>query len=273
MDLPPISSTKNPRVKLLRSLRVRKYREQTGRYLVEGIRIVEEALVTGAPVDAIVYSPELLVSERARALLGRVDTCQRVALSGDVFRTLSDRLDPQGIAAVVRIEERPLASIPLGNNLLVIVAHQIHDPGNLGALIRTADATGASGVVVVEPSADVYDPQSVRATMGSLYALPIVRLSGEEALSEWYAHIRLLGLPLLVAASSAHGERVHFDLDYRRPVVLLLGSERNGLPQSMRETADVLVRLPMLGRATSLNVSAAAAALVYEIIRQRQTVG
>ena len=267
----PISSLKNPRVKALRLLRMRKYREQTGRYLVEGIRIVEEALATGAPVDAIVYAPDLLVSERARALIEQVSTCQRLALSGDVFRTLSDRQDPQGIAAVVRIEERPLASVPLGDDLLVIVAHQIRDPGNLGTLIRTADAAGASGIVVVEPSADVYDPQSVRATMGSLYALPIVRLTDEAALTAWYAHIRSLGLPLLIVASSAHGERVHFDLDYRRPVVLLLGSERHGLPQSMRDTADVLVRLPMLGRATSLNVSAAAAALVYEIIRQRRT--
>jgi TrmH family RNA methyltransferase len=267
----PISSLKNPRVKLLRSLHMRKYREQTGRYLVEGIRIVEEALETGAPVDAIVYAPDLLVSERARALIERVDVSKRLALSGDVFRTLSDRQDPQGIAAVVRIEERPLASIPLGGDLLVIVAHEIRDPGNLGALIRTADAVGASGIVVVEPSADVYDPQSVRATMGSLYALPIVRLAGEAALPPWYAHIRSLGLPLLVAASSAHADRVHFDLDYRGPVVLLLGSERHGLPQSMRDAADARVRLPMMGRATSLNVSAAAAALVYEIIRQRRT--
>jgi TrmH family RNA methyltransferase len=107
--------------------------------------------------------------------------------------------------------------------------------------------------------------------MGSLYALPIVRIAGEAGLLPWYAHIRSLGLPLLVAASSAHGDRVHFDLDFRWPVVLLLGSERYGLPQSMRDTADELVRLPMLGRASSLNVSAAAAALIYEIIRQRRS--
>jgi tRNA G18 (ribose-2'-O)-methylase SpoU len=267
----PISSHKNPRVKALRSLRLRKYREQAGCYLVEGIRIVEEAFSTGAPIDTLVYAPDLLVSERARALVEQVDATRRLALSESVFRALSDRQDPQGIAAVVRIQEQSLASIPLGSDLLVVVAYQVRDPGNLGTLIRTTDAAGASGIVVVEPSADVYDPQSVRATMGSLYALPIVRIAGEAALLPWYAHIRSLGLPLLVAASSAHGDRVHFDLDFRRPVVLLLGSERYGLPQTMRDTADELVRLPMLGRASSLNVSAAAAALIYEIIRQRRS--
>lgn len=268
MDL--ISSPKNPRVKFLRSLRVRKYREEVGLFLAEGIRIVEEALDLEAPVETLVYAPDLLVSSRARALVGRVDAERRLPLSAEVFRGLSDREDPQGVIAVVRIEERPLASIPVTDALIVLVAHEIRDPGNLGSLIRTADAAGASGLVVVGPSADVYDPQCVRATMGSLYALPIVRLDGEAALVRWFEQIRALGLPLLVAGTSAHAERIHFDVDYRRPVCLLLGSERLGLPLSLRETADVLVRLPMQGRATSLNVSAAAAALVYEIVRQRR---
>ena len=271
MDL--ISSPKNPRVKLLRSLRLRKYREETGLYLIEGIRIVEEALDAAAPIESLVYAPELLVSERARALVERVDASLRLALSGALFRGLSEREDPQGIAAVVRLEERSLASIPLGRDLLVLVAHELRDPGNLGSLVRTADAVGASGLVVVGSSADVYDPQSVRATMGSLYAVPIVRLAGEAALIPWYAQIRAMGLPLLVAGTSAHAEHTHFDVDYCRPVVLLLGSERHGLTPSMRETADVLVRLPMRGSATSLNVSAAAAALVYEVIRQRRAGG
>jgi TrmH family RNA methyltransferase len=252
---------------------MRKYREETGLYLVEGIRIVEEALDAAAPIETLVYAPDLLVSERARALVERVDASQRLALSGDLFRGFSEREDPQGVAAVVHFEELPLASIPLGEDLLVIVAQEIRDPGNLGSLIRTADAVGASGLVVVGPSADMYDPQSVRATMGSLYAVPVARVAGEAALLPWYEQIRASGLALLIAGTSARAERVHFEVDYRRPVILLLGSERQGLPQSMRATADVLVRLPMRGTATSLNVSAAAAALLYEIIRQRRAGG
>jgi TrmH family RNA methyltransferase len=264
-----ITSFRNPRVKYLRSLRLRKYRQQEGRFLIEGIRIVEEALSLGAPVETLVYAPDLLVSERARALVEGVDPADRLALSGEVLATLSDRDQPQGIAAVVCIQDLPLAAIPWSEDLLVVVAHQLRDPGNLGAVVRTADAAGASGVVVVEPSVDLYDPQTVRATMGSLFALPIVRLEDEASLETWYAELRATGLPLLVVASSAHGQVLYHDVDYGRPVVLLLGSERHGLPEGIKQGADVVVRLPLAGRATSLNVSAAAAVLIYEILRQR----
>ncbi len=256
-------------MKYLRSLRLRKVRQQEGRFLIEGIRIVEEALACRAPVETLVYAPDLLISERAKGLLERAAPARRLALAGDVFRTLSGRDEPQGIAAVVRIEPQSLADIPLSRDLLVIVTHQLRDPGNLGSIIRTADAASATGVVVVEPSVDLYDPETVRATMGSLFALPVVRLADDTALTRWYQEIRAAGLPLLVVGSSARGHQVHFEVDYRHPVVLLVGNERHGLPPSLRASADVLVRLPMAGRATSLNVSAATAALVYEIIRQR----
>ena len=267
--IPPITSTHNPRFKTLRALRLRKHRQREGLYLIEGIRIVEEALTGGAPVETLVYAPELLVSDRARALLDRVDADQRLAISGDLFRILSQRDEPQGIAAAIRIQEPTPADIPLRDDLLVIVAYQLRDPGNLGTIIRTADATGATAVVIVEPSVDLYDPQTVRATMGSLYALPIVHLADEGALTRWVEDLRAAGLPLLVVASSAHAAQLHYEADYRRPLVLLVGSERNGLPQSVRGSADLQVRLPMSGRATSLNVAAATAALVYEIVRQR----
>ena len=264
-----ITSAQNPRFKALRSLRLRKYRQREGLFLIEGIRIVEEALTGGAPVETLVYAPELLVSHRAQALLERVEPAQHLALSGDLFRTLSQRDDPQGIAATIRIQDPTLSEIPLVDDLLVIVAHQLRDPGNLGTIIRTADATGATGVVVVEPSVDLYDPQAVRATMGSLFALPIVRLADETLLFRWFEEIRATGLPLHVVASSARGDQLHYEADYRLPLLLLVGSERHGLPQHLRDSADIRVRLPMVGRATSLNVAAATAALVYEIVRQR----
>lgn len=265
----PITSLRNPRVRALRLLRLRKHRERAGQFLVEGIRAVEEALQCGAPVDTLVYAPELLVSERAQALLEKVDPGRRLALSGEAFRSLSERDDPQGIAAVVPIPERSLAHIPPAPDLLVLVAWQLQDPGNLGTLIRTADAVAASGVVIIEPSVDLYDPQTVRATMGSLFALPIVRLAEGAPLEQWCGELRAAGLPLLIVASSAHGDRLHYAVDFCRPVVLLVGSERHGLPAAARAAADVVVRLPMAGRATSLNVAAATAALVYEIVRQR----
>ncbi|MGC9335598.1 MAG: TrmH family RNA methyltransferase [Anaerolineae bacterium] len=267
-----ITSFQNPRVKYVRSLRLRKYRQRERRFLVEGIRIVEEALEKGAPLETLVYAPDLLISERAQALVERVEAGQRLALSGEVFRSLSDRDQPQGIAAVVRIEERTLEELPLVEDLLLVVVHQLRDPGNLGSIIRTADGAGATAVVVVEPSVDLYDPQTVRATMGSLFALPIVRLEEEGMLGPWYGQVRASGLPLRVVATSAQGPQIYFDVDYQEPLVLLVGSERRGLPEHVRRQADAVVRLPMAGSATSLNVSAAAAALIYEVVRQRMAV-
>jgi TrmH family RNA methyltransferase len=264
-----ITSFQNPRVKRIRSLRHRKYRRSEGCFLVEGIRIVEEALDCGASLESLVYSPELLVSERARALVERVEPAQHMALSAEVFRTLSERQHTQGIAAVVRTEDRSLGAVALTDDMLIIVAHQLRDTGNLGSIIRTADAAGATGVVVIEPSVDLYDPHTVRATMGSLFALPIVRLRDLADLRTWYSDIHRSGFAPLIIASSAHGDQVIFDVECNRPVILLVGSERHGLPASVCRDAEVTVRLPMAGRATSINVSAATAALIYEIIRQR----
>jgi len=269
----PITSFKNPKVKYLRSLRMRKYRQREGHFLAEGIRIVEEALTCGAAVETLVYAPDLLISERAKALVEQVERTRRLALSGDVFRALSERDEPQGIAALIRIEDRSLATISLSNDMLVVVAYQLRDPGNLGSIVRTADAAGVTGVIVVGPSVDIYDSRAVRATMGSLFALPVVCLPRDATLSPWYAEVRAAGVPLFVVASSAHGQQDYFDVNYCRPLALLVGSERHGLPASVCASADAVVRLPMAGRATSLNVSAAAAALIYEAVRQRRSQG
>ena len=214
----PITSPRNSQVKYLRSLRLRKYRKREGRFLIEGIRIVGEALSSGAPLETLVYAPDLLTSERARSLVERAGQALRLVLSGDVFRTLSDRDQPQGVAAVVRIEDPPLTAIatsPAASDgaLLVVVAYQLQDPGNLGSIIRTADAAGATGVVVVEPSVDLYAPQTVRATMGSIFSLPVVRLADGTALSTWFEEVRAGGVPLLVVASSTHAQQVYFEVD------------------------------------------------------------
>jgi RNA methyltransferase, TrmH family len=268
-----ITSTRNPQIKALRALRIRKHRERQGRYWIEGIRIVEEALTRGAPVDTLVYAPELLASERARALVAGSSGVRTLAVSPEVFGSLSERDAPRGLGAAVRMQERTLDEIPAGEGLFCLVAYQLRTPGNLGAIIRTADAAGAGGVVVVEPSVDLYDPRTVRATMGSLYALPVVRVRDEAALPGWYARLRAQGLALQVVGTSAHGDRLLYEVDCRGPLVLLIGSERDGLSPEARATADVVARLPMAGSASSLNVSAATAAVVYEVVRQRLAAG
>ncbi len=266
-----ISSLQNPRIKAIRRLRMRKYRSREGLYVIEGIRIVESALERNAPVELLVYAPELLVSEHAQALLQEHATLEQLAVTPEVFGSLSDREAPQGIAAVVRMSQATLADLEPTNDLLMVVAWQLQTPGNLGAIIRTADAAGADAVAIVEPSVDLYDPLTVRATMGSLYALPVVTVSGENELGAWFETVRAAGIPLRVMGTSAHGTALVWEVDCRGPLAILIGSEKDGLSEHARSMADTLARLPMSGSASSLNVSAATAAILFEAVRQRTT--
>jgi TrmH family RNA methyltransferase len=264
-----ITSSANPRVKAIRALRLRKYREREKRFWIEGGHIVHEALATGAIVDLLVYAPELLTSDHAHTLVVQVPPSRRLAVSSRVFHSLSSREGPQGLGAVVRMADLSLESVPLSQDLLLVVAHQVRDPGNLGTIIRTADCVAASGVVTIEPAADPYDPRAVRASMGSVFALPVVRLSDEAFLWHWGWEARAMGWPLQVVAASAHGSEDYRALDYRRPTVILVGSEGPGLSESAKAQADAVVRIPLRGRASSLNVAAATAVLLYEALNQR----
>ncbi|MCD6350493.1 MAG: RNA methyltransferase [Armatimonadetes bacterium] len=265
-----ITSLSNSRIKRLRALRQAKYRRREGLFLVEGLRLVQEALELGAPVETLVYAPELLVSEHGQAMVEKFPPEARLAVSARVFASLSDRDKPQGLLAVVRAQPQSLEAVPLVADLLVLVAWQLRDPGNLGSIIRTADAVGAHAVLVVAPSVDLYDPHCVRATMGSLFALPVVPVPEAEELAPWLERVRGEIADLLVLGTSAHGAKVLFDVNLTRPVVILLGPEQRGLPTPARELADEMAFLPMVGRATSLNVSAAAAVFSYEVLRQRR---
>jgi TrmH family RNA methyltransferase len=248
---------------------MRKYREQGAHFWIEGIRIVHEAIMTGASIECLVYAPEILVSEHGQRLVGEVPSDRLLSVSPHVFESLSRRDGPQGVGAVVRMIDRPLADIPVTSDLLLLVAHQLRDPGNLGTIIRTADCVGASGVVLVEPSADPYDERAIRASMGSLFALPLVRLSDDGPLWRWLWEAQASGCPLQTVATSAQAGQDYRAPDYRRPSVILVGSEGPGLPDDMRARADTVVKIPLLGRASSLNVASATAVLLYEAINQR----
>ena len=268
-----ITSSANLKVKAIRALRLRKYRERRKCFWIEGLRIVHEALATGAAVELLVYAPELLTSDHAPTLVAQVPPDQQLAVSSRVFQSLSDREGPQGLGAVVRMVDLPLEAIPLSEELVLVVAHQVRDPGNIGTIIRTADCIAASGVVVIEPAADPYAPRAVRASMGSLFALPVVCLCDEAPLWHWAWEAKAAGWPLQVVATSDQGTEDYRALDYRRPTVILMGSEGPGLPDSAKTQADALVRIPLRGRASSLNVAAAAAVLLYEVLNQRSKEG
>jgi TrmH family RNA methyltransferase len=263
--MPPITSRSNPKIKEVRALKERKARAESGLFVVEGIRHVSEALEAGAPVEYLVYAPELLTSPFGRELVEQ-QRARRLpvhSVTTQVFATLSERENPTGLLAVVRQQRRKLAELN-PNNLgwgAAVVAPQ--DPGNVGSIVRTIDAAGASGLLLLDSGVDPYHPTAVRASLGSLFWVPIASAS----FTEFAAWAKQHGYH--VYGTSAHGgSDYQYVPAYQRPAILLLGSEREGLSPEQRAACELVLKLPMRGRATSLNLAVAAGVMLYEMMRR-----
>ncbi len=260
-----LTSAANPHIKLLRSLRTRKAREETGLCLVEGIRPVGEACEAGAEVSALYYAPDLLTSPYANELI--LQQAARGAaiytLSAALFRQIADKDNPQGIIAAVKRPLVALDTLTPADCPWVVALVSPQDPGNIGTILRTMDAAGARGLVLLDEPADPTHPAAVRASMGALFWQPV-------ALAKWddfIAWARRGGYHLY--GTSAHGAIPHAEVErYQRPAVLLLGSEREGLSDVQRAACELLVSLPMHGRSTSLNLAVAAGVMLYEMERK-----
>jgi TrmH family RNA methyltransferase len=260
-----ITSTKNPAVAEAAKLKKRGLREQAGRFLVEGAQATGEALDAGA-VEAVFHVPGsggrvpevVAAAERAGVPV--------TAVSEAVMSRLTSAVTPQGLVAVARFVDAPLDRLPAGGTVPVLCS--VRDPGNAGAVLRSADAAGASAVVFTESSVDVYNAKTVRASAGSLFHLPVVREADPETTVE---ALRDRGFRILAAAPEA--EASMYDLDLSPPTAILFGNEAWGLPPEIRDLADGAVRVPIQGGAESLNLAAAAALLLFEAARQRNAGG
>jgi len=255
-----ITSRSNPRIKDVRSLRQRKARQERGLFLVEGIRHVGEAVEAGAPLESIYYAPELLTSDFAREMVhsqaARGLPCFET--SPEVFEALAEKENPQGILAVARIHEKCLGDMSARNFPWGVALVSPQDPGNVGAILRTLDAVGASGLLLLDSSVDLYHPSAVRASMGTLFWYPVVHASFDE-FSAWAQQ----------SGYHIYGTSAHGAVDYRtvkryeRPRILLLGSERQGLTPEQTAVCEQLICMPMLGRVTSLNLAVASGVMLY----------
>jgi TrmH family RNA methyltransferase len=261
-----IDSPRNPRVKALVRLHTRREREREDRALVEGAREVGRALEAGVEVEAAYLAPSLLGEEGRRVAGALEDAGVPVAELADApFAKLSRRQHPDGVAAVIRPPRRTLAQLALPPAPLLLVAVATEKPGNLGGLLRSADAAGADAVLAVGGAGtDPWNPGVIRASMGSAFALPVVACEDGAALA-WLA---ARGIRLVAAAPAA--DREVWDEDLTGPVALALGPEHAGLPAAWLEAAAERVRVPMRGAADSLNVSVTGALLLFEAVRQRR---
>jgi RNA methyltransferase, TrmH family len=261
-----ITSAANPIVKRVRALVARRRRQEERAAVVHGIQPVWQAVEAGFEMDTLLVAPQLLSSAVATELVAEQERAGvRVArLSGELFTRLSDREHPSGLAAIVRTREITIDELALSPVCTVVAVHRLGNPGNLGTVLRTADATGAAGVLLVGPTADPWDPTAVKASMGAVFNVPVVRLPDEHALFDW-AH--RAGLTVVTTAARARHSLWRVRIPDR--VVVLLGSEGEGLDDHALARGDLQVSIPMVGTAESLNVGVAASVLLYEIWRQR----
>ena len=255
-----ITSLQNPRVKHIVRLRDEKrQRRADGLMPVEGYDEIQLALLAGHKPRTVFSAPELTSRQID---LAQAET-EQITVNRAVFEKISYRENPDGWLAVFPIPQDSLEDLKLSDSPLVIVAESVEKPGNLGAMLRTADAAHVDALLVCDPRVDPWNPNVVRASRGAVFSVPVIECDNASAL-EW---LRRAGIRILAATPSA--DVVYSDIDLRQPTAVAVGTEDEGLTNFWMSQADVKVRIPMTGRVNSLNVSVSTALIVYEAVRQR----
>lgn len=262
-----LTSVSNPRVKQVVSLRRRRQRDQSRRMLVEGYEELSLALDSGVVPDTLYFAPDLVRCDSDLATVTRVAERggETVRVSARVFEKMAYRESPDGWLAVVPTVPTDLAALRLPERPLTLVCESVEKPGNLGAMLRTADAVGVAAVVAAQPVTDWGNPNVVRASKGTVFSVPVAAAGSGEVLA--WARER----SMRVVAATPDTATVFTDVDLTGPVAVAVGSEKHGLSAEWLATADARVRIPMFGRANSLNVATSAAIILYEALRQRTT--
>lgn len=262
-----ITSLQNRRVKNAARLRHRRHREKQGRILIDGARELGRALESGVRVMEVFVCRPLCGGDDANRVLATLPDCgaEILHVTPAVFEKLAfgDRAD--GVLGVAATPSQAVSNLELPENPLVAVLEGVQKPGNVGAVVRSADAAGLSAVIVADSGTDLYNPNAIRASLGTIFTLPVASATTAETLLWLHGH------NLAIYAARVEASLLYIEVDYRGPTAIVLGSEATGLSDAWSADEVTPVRLPMLGTADSLNVSAAAAVLFYEAMRQRSS--
>ena len=264
-DALSISSLSNPRVKNVVRLRQRSHRDELSLMIIEGYREIKRALDNKHFLIELFVCRDLFQGENEETLVQRCRDAKAEILecAAPVFSKMAYRDRPEGLLAVAPQVKRPLDTVRLPANALLVVAESIEKPGNLGTILRSADATGVHAVIVCDRCTDINNPNVVRASIGTLFSLPVVETSSADALA-WLTQRKIQ-----IVAATPHAEKLYTQADFRKTTAIVLGTEQYGLSPTWMEQAHEKVRIPMLGQSDSLNVASAATILLYEAVRQR----
>ncbi len=261
----PVTSLQNAGLKEVVKLRQRSHRDEDGLLIVEGYREVKRALDNHIPLLKLFYCPDLYQGKNEPSLVAR---CAELDVplfecAEPAFMKIAYRDRPEGLLALCPQIRRTLADLKLPPNPFLVIGEHIEKPGNLGTMLRTSDAAGVDALIVCDRCTDINNPNVVRASIGTLFTVPLAEASTAETL----AWLKQNGIRSL--AASPHATKNYTEVDMTKPIAIVVGAEQFGLSDAWMTQADVLVRIPMLGQADSLNVAAAATILLYEVVRQR----
>jgi 23S rRNA (uridine2479-2'-O)-methyltransferase len=250
--------------------RKREKRQKQREFFVEGVRPINQALKYNWSIKAFLYAPENQLSDWARNILKHSPAEIHVELTLALLEKLSNKTEPSELLAVVTMPADDLARIPIREHMLVAIFDRPASPGNLGSIIRSCDALQVDGLIISGHSVDLYDPETISASTGSFFALPIVRLPSHKELQPWLVAINQQIGNVQVVGSDEKGSITLDACDFSRPTLLVIGNETWGMSASYRELCDTIVRIPIYGSASSLNVACATSIILYEIDRQRR---
>ncbi|RDI17209.1 TrmH family RNA methyltransferase [Rhodococcus sp. AG1013] len=263
-------TTRNARFQQWQALLTNRNKRQRLRaFVVQGVRPITIALDRGWAVEAVLFDADRRLSEWARDILDRAEG-ERFALTRELIVELGEKgADAPELIVVMSLPSDDLGRIPVAHDFLGVAFDRPTSPGNLGSVIRSADSFGAAGVIVTGHAADPYDSAAVRASTGSLFAVPTVRVSSPHDVFSWVAAHRAAGVPIQIVGTDENGDADVFDVDLTLPTLLVVGNETTGLSAAWRDGVDRVVRIPMTGSASSLNAANAASVVLYETTRQR----
>lgn len=259
-----IRSVNSPKVKQWAELLTKKGRDKQGKFLIEGIHLVQEALLSGARFEALIYSLERGLPDEIE--MGKMGNRRPVEIFGvveAVLAKITDARSPQGVCAVIEKPKIVLETLLKSDPSLAVLVDGVQDPGNLGTIIRSADAVGAEAVILGQGTVDVYNPKTVRSTMGSLFHIPVVEADLPQLLRSMQSE------PVQIVNTSLQAQMSCYEADFTRRTWFLVGNEADGVSAEAAQYADTHIKIPMLGKAESLNVAMASTVLLYEALRQR----
>lgn len=261
-----ISSFQNPKIKKLLQLQQKSSeRRKEGLFVVEGQRELMHCVNAGMVVDSIFYCPEIIGAHSYNDAIGSFpENARCFEVTHDVYEKIAYRGSTEGIVAEIRTKRLSLNDLKLKSNPLIVVLESVEKPGNLGAILRSADAAGVDAVIVCDPLTDLYNPNLIRSSIGAIFTVPCIACSTDECI----AFLKQHGITILTA--QLQDSHLYYDTDMRRGTAIIMGTEATGLTPAWRKAADAHIRIPMLGMLDSLNVSVSAAILMYEAVRQRE---